>query len=181
MAESAKKIGFVSSIREIIFGLEDSLVSTLGAVTGIAAGAGSTYIVILSGLVLIAVESISMSAGSYLSSKAAEDLEELDGNRMRARAERPLRSAFVMLFAYVVGGMVPLTPYLLLPVQSAAVPSIILTVVTLFSIGAWKGKITKQSWWKSGIEMTSVSLAAALLGYLIGRLVANLAGVSVDI
>ena len=28
------------SIREIVFGLEDSLVSTLGAITGIAAGTG---------------------------------------------------------------------------------------------------------------------------------------------
>ncbi len=176
MAESEKKIGFVTSIREIIFGLEDSLVSTLGAVTGIAAGAQSTYIVVLSGLVLIAVESISMSAGSYLSSKAAEDLEQLNGDRVRARSERPLRSAFVMLFAYVVGGMVPLTCYLILPVQAAAVPSIVFTVLALFLVGAWKGKITKRSWWKSGIEMTAVSLAAALLGYLIGRLVANFAG-----
>ena len=44
-----------ASIREIVFGMEDSLVSTLGAITGIAAGTGSTYVVILSGIVLIFV------------------------------------------------------------------------------------------------------------------------------
>ncbi len=32
-----------TSIREIVFGMEDALVSTLGAITGIAAGTGSTF------------------------------------------------------------------------------------------------------------------------------------------
>ncbi len=73
-------------MREIIFGLEDSLVSTLGAVTGIAAGTGNRYVVILSGLVLIVVEALSMSAGSYLSSKSAREVfdrrQRQDGARL---------------------------------------------------------------------------------------------------
>lgn len=73
-------------MREIVFGLEDSLVSTLGAVTGIAAGTGSRYVVILSGLVLIVVEGLSMAAGSYLSSKSAREVfdrrQRQDGSRL---------------------------------------------------------------------------------------------------
>lgn len=174
------KGGVAGSLREIVFGLEDSFVSTLGAVTGIAAGTESTYVVILSGLVLVVVEALSMSAGSYLSSKTAMEVETAHG-RVRGRdytAERPLRAGIVMLFAYVLGGMFPLAPYLFLPIEQAYAPSIIVTVLLLFGLGAWKTVFTKRSWWKSGIEMATVSLTAAVLGFLIGRLVANVAGVS---
>lgn len=61
-------------MREIVFGLEDSLVSTLGAVTGVAVGSGDRYVIVLSGLVLVAVEAISMSAGSFLSTQSAEEV-----------------------------------------------------------------------------------------------------------
>jgi predicted membrane protein (TIGR00267 family) len=58
------------SLREAVFGVQDGLVSTLGALTGIAEGTQSSQLVALSGLVIIAVESLSMTAGSYLSSKS---------------------------------------------------------------------------------------------------------------
>lgn len=61
-------------MREIVFGLEDSFVSTLGTVTGIAVGSGDRYVVLLTGVVLVAVEALSMAAGSYLSSKSADEV-----------------------------------------------------------------------------------------------------------
>ena len=61
-------------MRETVFGLEDSLVSTLGAVAGVAVGSGDRYIIVLSGLVIVVVEAISMSAGSFLSTQSAEQV-----------------------------------------------------------------------------------------------------------
>jgi len=66
----------LDAIRELIFGLEDGLVSTMGAVAGIAAGTDNGRIVILSGLVIIAVEALSMAAGSYLSNKSHRQMLE---------------------------------------------------------------------------------------------------------
>lgn len=65
-----------STIREFVFGMEDGMVSTLGAVTGIAAATHDPFITMLSGLVVIAVESISMGVGSYLSSKSVRAIDE---------------------------------------------------------------------------------------------------------
>lgn len=65
-----------SLIRETVFGLEDGMVSTLGAVTGIATGSGDKYTVVLAGLVIIAVESISMGIGSYISNFSSKEVEE---------------------------------------------------------------------------------------------------------
>lgn len=58
------------SLREGVFGLQDGLVSTLGALTGIAGGTQSREHVLLAGAVVVAVEAMSMAAGSYLSSKS---------------------------------------------------------------------------------------------------------------
>lgn len=156
-------------LREIIFGFEDSFVSTLGTITGVAAGSGSSDIVILSGSVLIVVEAISMAAGSYLSSKTAEEVEAMHAHPKNHLRKHPVVAAVVMLFSYLVGGVFPLLPYLFLSVEQALWPSVILTFVLLFVLGVWKTRFTKRSWWKSGLEMVVVCAAAAFLGYLIGR------------
>ena len=55
-----------SKLRDPVFGMQDGLVSTLGALTGIAEATQSSAIVILSGLVFVTVESRSIATGSYL-------------------------------------------------------------------------------------------------------------------
>lgn len=50
------------------------MVSTLGAVTGIAIGSQDHFTIVLAGLVIIAVESISMGVGSYLSNRSQSEL-----------------------------------------------------------------------------------------------------------
>ncbi len=162
------------SIREIVFGLEDSLVSTLGAVTGIAVGTQNAYVVILSGLVLIAVEAVSMSAGSYLSSKSAAGVESRLNHRRTHRGDHipilPMRSAVVMGVFYLIGGLFPLFPYFFLSVTSAFIPSVLLTTGALYATGVWIGHLTRRTPWRSGVEMVAVSLLAAGVGYAIGRI-----------
>jgi vacuolar iron transporter family protein len=68
--------GVISKLRDIVFGMEDGMVSTLGAITGIATGSGDHFTVILAGSVIIAVESISMGVGSYISNKSESDVEK---------------------------------------------------------------------------------------------------------
>jgi VIT1/CCC1 family predicted Fe2+/Mn2+ transporter len=66
---------WLSSFREIIFGVEDGLVSTLGVIVGVTAATGDLRTVIISGLVVIFVEAVAMGAGTYLSSKSEQELE----------------------------------------------------------------------------------------------------------
>lgn len=71
-----KKSGLLGNIREIVFGAQDGMVSTMGAITGIAVGSSSQFLVVLSGLVIVSVEAISMAIGSYLSSKSVADIDK---------------------------------------------------------------------------------------------------------
>ncbi len=80
---------FSRGIRDIVFGVQDGLVSTLGVLTGIAKGTGDAGIVMISGLVVVAVESLSMAAGSYLSSKSQRQFQEnlLEREREQIRTD----------------------------------------------------------------------------------------------
>lgn len=158
-----------TSMRELIFGLEDSLVSTLGTITGIAIGTKSTYIVILSGLVLLAAESTSMAAGSYLSNRSANEAEDkLNKSSTKRTRQYPIRGSAVMLVSYLLGGLVPLSPYFFLLPKQAIPLSILMTIITLFFVGYWSAFYTGRSHIKSGLEMMIVSLSAAMIGYGIG-------------
>jgi VIT1/CCC1 family predicted Fe2+/Mn2+ transporter len=88
--------GVRSELREAVFGVQDGLISTMGALTGIAAGTQNREAVVIAGFVIMAVESLSMSAGSYLSSKSQrqylerllkEEEEEIARNPEGERAE----------------------------------------------------------------------------------------------
>jgi len=65
---------FSGKFKEIVFGMEDGMVSTLGALTGVAIGSLNAFTVLLTGLVIITVESISMGVGSYISTKSSLDI-----------------------------------------------------------------------------------------------------------
>lgn len=160
------------SLREIVFGLEDSLVSTLGAVTGIALATSNRDFVILSGVIMVTVEAASMSAGSYLSEESAEDAQRALGVRDAKKAEAtPLVAAGVMALFYLLGGAIPLAPYILLSMHWAIPTSIALTVSVLFCVGAWSGSLGGRSPWRAGVQMVLISFVAAVVGWFAGRFV----------
>lgn len=74
-------------LREVVFGMEDGMVSTLGAITGIAFGTGDQFTILLAGFVVVSVESISMGVGSYLSNKSENAMQKriLDEERQEIK------------------------------------------------------------------------------------------------
>lgn len=218
-----------SGIRDSVFGIQDGLVSTLGALTGIAAGTQNTAFVLISGAVVVAVESISMAGGSYLSSRAnreylehllAEEKAQIETNPEGERGEirqmyadrgfsqaeiaiieqrlmsdpkilledmahkelgispqgleAPGANALFMGVAYVIGGAVPLIPYLFWPIAAAMPVSITVTGAALFVMGAAKGRLVRRCWWSSGLETLAIGAAACALGFALGRLVGGM-------
>jgi vacuolar iron transporter family protein len=63
-------------IRDLVFGMEDGLVSNLGLVLGVYVGGGNTYSILLAGLASMFAGAFSMSAGSYLSAKSQREVYE---------------------------------------------------------------------------------------------------------
>lgn len=84
---------------------------------------------------------------------------------------QPIFNATIMGGAYIVGGAVPMLPYVFLPVTMSLQWSIPLTLIGLFAVGAVTTKFSHRSWWKAGLEMLILASVAALVGYGVGQFV----------
>lgn len=75
------RIAALGRIREVIFGMQDGLISTLALVSAVAFATGQNFGVIVAGLAGGLGGVISMSAGSYLSSKAEIEFHKAEIDR----------------------------------------------------------------------------------------------------
>jgi vacuolar iron transporter family protein len=80
-----------------------------------------------------------------------------------------LHSALVVGVSAIVGSLVPLLPFVVLPMK-AMWGAVVIAAVTLFIVGVYKAHVTTGRWWKSGVELSVIGMAAALVGYLVGAL-----------
>ena len=63
-------------LREVVFGAQDGIISTVALTTSVAIAVGSTGTVLVAGLAATAAGMISMAAGAYLGSRAEEDVRQ---------------------------------------------------------------------------------------------------------
>ncbi len=152
-------------IRNFTFGVEDSLVSTVGLLAGIAVAGVERESIILTGLVLIFVEAFSMGIGSLLSERSVEEYE----SRVISM-QKPLRASVVMFLSYVLAGFIPLGPYFYGVSNKYILASIGLTLVSLFMLGAISGKIFKGKIWRDGIFTLVMGGLAILVGVIVGQI-----------
>lgn len=152
-------------VRNFIFGVEDSLVSTVGFVSGVAVAGFGKQNVFLAGLVLIFVEAFSMGVGSYLSEDSAEEF--IDHKKSGSRSS--VIGALIMFFSYLFFGLIPLSPYVLLSVKDGLILSILFALVALFLLGALSARYFHRSWLKHGLKMLIVGGLAVMAGIIVGQ------------
>ena len=70
-------------IREVVFGMNDGLVSTIGFVAGVTGSINDSRIVFLTGMASVMAGSISMCMGAYLASKSQKEFFEKELERER--------------------------------------------------------------------------------------------------
>ncbi len=84
--------------------------------------------------------------------------------------KKALSSALVVGVAAVVGSLIPLVPFMVLPVKTSILVSVLITALVLFGVGAYKARITVGRPWKSGLEMAVIGTVSALVGFAVGIL-----------
>ncbi len=91
----------------------------------------------------------------------------------------PLSSFSIVFIATLVGSLIPLSPFLFLPVRDAVIATVLVSCMILFALGVLKAKMTVGSMWRSGLESLMIGIAAAVLGYLVGYSLGRIFGMSV--
>jgi len=167
------------SIREVVFGVEDGVVQNMTLIAGMVGAALSSRIIIIAAAINAIAGVLSMSMGTYLSSKAERDVASSGHGGTPPPSDvaqagvvhSPQRDAVVMAGAYAVGATVPLLPFIVIAAQGVALAvAILLTGLALFSLGVGKAVLSHQNRVRSGIEMLLLASAAGIAGYLLGVL-----------
>ncbi|MDQ6748695.1 MAG: VIT1/CCC1 transporter family protein [Candidatus Dormibacteraeota bacterium] len=101
IALSRLRVARVSRVREIIFGAQDGLLTTLGLVSGVGGATGDRYTVLVAGAAGAFAGMIAMGAGAYISSKSQQEVLEaeieVERNELARNPERELEE-LVQLF-----------------------------------------------------------------------------------
>jgi VIT1/CCC1 family predicted Fe2+/Mn2+ transporter len=80
------------------------------------------------------------------------------------------KAALVVGFSAIVGSLIPLAPFALLPIGASMLVSVIVTALVLFGAGAYKARVTVGNPGRSGLEMALIGTLSAMVGYAVGAL-----------
>jgi vacuolar iron transporter family protein len=166
MRISFPKKSMAQQLSSFIFGVEDSLVSTVGLLSGIAAGGVPRATIFLTGVVLIFVEAFSMGVGNYLSNRSEH--EYLNHHGLMTADTSLIPSAILMFVGYFFAGAIPLLPYLFLSTYYALPVSICCSLGSLFVLGIWTGSVTHVRPFRTAVRMLSLGGAAIFIGLIVG-------------
>ena len=150
-------------LRSGLFGIQDGLVSTTGVVVGISTGVEDKAIIILAAFVAVTVEASSMAAGQYSSEKAVHQMDKTGKH-----TDSLIVGAAVMFFGYLLGGMVPIIPTILLNQPQARIAAVLAAFIGLFILGYIKGHLVEHKPLRSAVELLIIGSVATTLGLLVG-------------
>ncbi|HEY7450906.1 MAG TPA: VIT1/CCC1 transporter family protein [Candidatus Limnocylindria bacterium] len=232
VAEERRSAARLGDIRELIFGAQDGLVSTVAVVSAVAGASGDRFAVLIAGLATALGGVFSMAAGEYLSSKSQREIfeaqiagerEEVETRPGEAEAEvaymfeedglppdeaahvagivathpdvllrtmvekelalhveehagTPLQGALIIGLAFGLGALVPILPYLFLPIDTATWVAVVATGAVLFGIGVAKSRWTRRPPIPSGLEIFVIGALAGIVGYFFGNILPPLLG-----
>ena len=111
------------------------------------------------------VETITANQNIWVAVMMAEEHRLIPTDRRHA-----LKAALVVGVSAVIGSLVPLIPFLFLPVGMSILISILVTALVLFTVGTYEARITVGRPWKSGLEMAIIGTISALVGFGVGLL-----------
>lgn len=236
-AEKQRLLERLSSIREIVFGMQDGILTTAGVLAGLSGAVSGHRQVILAALASTAAGALSMGAGAYLGTRAETEVlgSELERTREEAAQQpyvlqegllnqlareglsreasyrvvkllssapqallstaevkmygmtrqalgSPVMDGVTMGIAFLVGALVPLLPYIIIPPigpkdYAGLAVAMATTAAALFGVGYFQGWLSQSGRrWMSGMRFLAIAMGAAVAGYAIGLVIAPLGG-----
>lgn len=156
-----KKIINKTLVRNFIFGAEDSLVSTVGLLSGVAFAGVKTSTIFLTGVILIFVEAFSMGVGSYLT----EYITHPDKGPQRGLS---IKAGAIMFASYIIAGGIPLSPYIFSSGKTALIISVCFSLIALICLGIVGSFLSKTNIVKNTIRMFILGGSAIAIGIIVG-------------
>jgi len=145
-------------VRNFVYGIEDSLLSTTGVVVGLEWAGLARRDIVVTGIILVLVEALSMSFGSFVSEDAFVEHASVSAPK------KVVVYAAVMFLSYALAGMIPLAPFMLGAREawrwSAALAVLALGTI-VFTVQPKRTSLKKRAIKAGGLTATGAVILAA--------------------
>ncbi len=165
----------ISSVsrRYFVIGYFDGVLTIMGLVVGAHLSGGvSKDIVISAGFATALALAISSGFGAYEAEMIEQSikikeiemsmLHEVKGVIEKAHRFAIYLSSFVHAIAPLIGAIIPITPYIFLPVDLAFYDSLAIGFISLFAVGFSFGRISKTNVILSGLKFVLAGVATLI-------------------
>jgi len=173
---------FAISRRYFVIGAFDGALTVLGLVLGAAGQTNDVTVILAAGLATSVALAVSSAFGAYEAERVEQDLQhqELEsamltpvrGDKISAHRFAKILSSLIHGMAPMVAGLLPLVPFVLVPAlftfEYAVIASVGITLVFLFMLGVFLGRLTGRNVAVAGIRLIVVAIATAIVTFLIG-------------
>ncbi len=89
----------------------------------------------------------------------------------REELDNPIKVGAEIGLAFLIGALVPLCSYLFIVQKSVAIElSVFFSLIFLFLLGGWKGRLSGRQFLRAGLEMFLIGVVASAVLFLIGSL-----------
>lgn len=153
----------------LLGGSEGGLATTTAIIVGLSLSESSRSVVVTSALVAFCVQAFNGSVGHFSAEHTNDEIEDTDE---RDGYKKPAKDALFYFVSHIIMSLVVLTPIISMEDQTQAIfISIGLTVLLLFMLGWYKGRVLENSRFIDGIEMALFGLLVIGVGAFAGLIV----------
>jgi vacuolar iron transporter family protein len=156
-------------LRDLVYGANDGIVTTLVVVSGVAGAALSSNVVLILGAANLLADGFSMGASNVLAERSTVSATTRPSIRQAGR------HGMATTLGFVLAGLIPLSIYLF-PwfegIRFAAACTV--AAIALFCIGAARSLFSDRSWVAAGIEMFVLGVIAGAVAYAVGAAAASI-------
>ena len=135
-------------------------------ISGVTGAKLDPKIIIILGLATLCADATSMGFSDYLSTKANNSTSDIK--------ENPSKNGIVTFGSFILFGLIPLLTFFILlnnKTDNIYTKSYISTMISLFLLGTFQSKFTKEIWYKSGLSVLLYGSCASFISYNIGKTV----------
>jgi VIT1/CCC1 family predicted Fe2+/Mn2+ transporter len=90
--------------------------------------------------------------------------------KLEKSSVNPIKKSVIVGIATIGGSIIPIIPLFFLKFPIAIYTALIISAISLFITGALEAKINVGSWIKKGFQLMIIGMVAAVIGFLIGKL-----------
>jgi len=161
-------------MESIAFGLTDGVICFLGIIVGVARATSNPTLVIIASIAGGIADALGNSVGFFISQtteRAVQIYGVEQGTESRVHSKREVWMSGVFSFlATIVALIFLISPFTFLSIWNATYVSFTIGTVMSFILGSYVGKIGKENPYKSGLKYAIITVAGALIAYIVGEI-----------